>query len=80
LIYHKGQKFIISDFIYIFEGEFEMDLENVPIISISKEKRDEIRKQIRLSIEEGDQYFDEWVARMRKSGYSDEDIDNALYY
>jgi len=52
-----------------------MDLENVPDIKISEKKHREFQKIIMESYEESKRSTKEWVARMKKKGYSDCQID-----
>ena len=57
-----------------------MDLENVPDISLSKEKQSALQSQLRAIFEDSNRSHDEWVAKMRKAGYSEKQIDNMLCY
>lgn len=57
-----------------------MDLENVPDIRISKEKEIDIQRQLTENYKESNRLYAEWEVRMRKSGYSEEQIDNMFCY
>ncbi len=57
-----------------------MDLENVPEIKISKEKEIEIQRQLTKNYKESNRLYAELEVRMRKSGYSEEQIDKMFCY
>lgn len=57
-----------------------MDLENVPDINLSEEKKKKIQDIVRKSYKEGVEFHKKWVIKMRKAGYSDKEIENMLCY
>ena len=57
-----------------------MDLENVPDIRISKEKEIEIQRQLTENYKESNRLYAEWEVKMRKPGYSEEQIDKMFCY
>jgi hypothetical protein len=51
-----------------------MDLQNVSPITMSKETKKRLQKMLRENYEESKVSQTEWVEKMRKAGYSDNDI------
>ncbi len=57
-----------------------MDLQYAADMKISKEKEKSLQKKMGKIIDKSEKSYDRWVCRMRKAGYSDEEIENMLCF
>lgn len=57
-----------------------MDLQIAEDLKISKEKEKELQKKMGKIIEDSEKSYEEWVSRMKKAGYSEEEIENMLCF